>query len=297
MKKFNKTLLATLVFVSCSPMAMAVMTNSAGTLNGTIPVLKANAGGAAHSVAFSNDHAGGSTEGMVPGDKITLSYVLQDAEGDTDSSTTSIKWFTTTDGVGANKVMLGNDGKAVYTIPEKDAGLYLGAEIVEQTSTGVPTTGQTIVINDISKNDSSDNIPDGPIVGGTIGTAIVDSTAPTVNLIGSGGVLQVGHTYQFKVWYDVNNNGKQDAGELDASANYTYKWDFDGTSATTGTPGGYAIASTDNKDLTIPATNAEARNVFATAGADGVQGYSLKVDYQAKVKATRAPLKSSVARK
>lgn len=286
MKKFNKTLLATVIFASCSPLAMAVMTPSAGTLNGTVPVLKASAGGAAHSVAFANDHAGGSTDGMVPGDKITLSYVLQDAEGDTDSSTTSIKWFTTSDGVGANKVMLDNDGKAAYTIPEKDAGLYLGAEIVEQTSTGVPTTGQTITINDISKNDSSDNIPDGPIVGGTIGTAIVDSAEPTVNLIGKAdSKLQVGHTYQFKVWYDVNNNGKQDAGELDASANYGYKWFFDGTSATTGTAGGYAVASTDNKDLTIPATNANAKDVFATAGADGVQGYSLKVDYTAKVKA------------
>lgn len=286
MKKFSKSVLATLIFASCSPFAMAVMTDSAGTLNGTVPILKASAGGAEHSVAFANDHHSGSTDAMSPGDKISLSYVLQDAEGDTDSSTASIKWFTTTDGVGASKVMLsGNDGKADYTIQNADAGLYLGAEITEQTSTGVPTTGQTIVINDISKNDNSDNIPDGPIVGGTIGTAIVDSDAPTVNLIGKAdSKLLVGHTYQFKVWYDVNNNGKQDAGELDASANYSYKWFFDGTSATTGTAGGYAVSSTDNKDLVIPTTNANAKNVFATAGADGVQGYSLKVDYTAKVK-------------
>lgn len=287
MKTFNKTLLATMVFVSCSPLAMATMTDSAGTLNGTVPVLKATAGGVAHSVAFANDHHSGSTNAMTPGDKITLSFVLQDAEGDTDNSTASIKWFTTTDGVGANKKMLtGSDGKADYDIQPEDAGLYLGAEITEQTSTGVPTTGQTIVINDVSKNESSDNIPDGPIVGGTIGTAIVDSAEPTVNLIGKAdSKLQVGHTYQFKVWYDVNNNGKQDAGELDASANYGYKWVFDGNSATTGTAGGYAVSSTDNKDLTIPATNAEAKNVFASAGADGVQGYGLKVDYTAKVKA------------
>lgn len=287
MKNFNRTLLATFIFASCSPLAMAVMTDSAGTLNGTVPVLKANAGAAAHSVAFANDHHSGSTDAMTPGDKITLSHVLQDAEGDTDSSNASIKWFTTTDGVGANKKMLtGSEGQADYTIQAADAGLYLGAEIVEQTSTGVPTTGQTIVINDVSKNDSGDNIPDGPIVGGTIGTAIVDAAEPTVNLIGKAdSKLLVGHTYQFKVWYDVNNNGKQDAGELDASANYNYKWVFDGTSATTSTAGGNAVSSTDNKDLTIPATNAGAKDVFATAGADGVQGYGLKVDYTAKVKA------------
>lgn len=286
MKKFNKTVLATFIFASCSPFAMAVMTDSAGTLNGTAPVLVSGPGGADHSVAFENDHAGGSTDGMVPGDKISLGYLLHDAEGDTDNSTASIKWFTTTDGVSANKTMLaGSDGKAIYTIQNTDAGLYLGMEITEQTSTGVPKTGQTIVINDISKYDNSDNIPDGPIVGGTIGTAIVDSSEPTVNLIGKAdSKLLVGHTYQFKVWYDVNNNGKQDAGELDASANYTYKWFFDGTSATTNTAGGYAVSSTDNKDLIIPTTNVAAKNVFATAGADGVQGYSLKVDYTAKVK-------------
>ena len=286
MKKFSKSVLATLIFASCSPFAMAVMTDSAGTLNGTVPVLVSGPGGADHTVSFENDHAGGSTSGMVPGDKITLGYLLHDAEGDTDNSTASIKWFTTTDGVGANKTMLtGSDGKGNYIIQNADAGLYLGVEITEQTSTGVPTTGQTIVINDISKNDNSDNIPDGPIVGGTIGTAIVDSTEPTVNLIGKAdSKLLVGHTYQFKVWYDVNNNGKQDAGELDASANYSYKWFFDGTSATTGTAGGYAVSSTDNKDLVIPTTNANAKNIFAGAGADGVQGYSLKVDYTAKVK-------------
>ncbi|GDX04604.1 SinI family autotransporter-associated protein [Buttiauxella sp. A111] len=287
MKIFNKTLLATMVFVSCSPLSMATVTDSAGTLNGTVPVITSGPGGPEHSVSFTNDHAGGSTDGMVPGDKISMGYLEHDAEGDTNNSAASIKWFTTTDGVGANKTMLsGSDGKGFYTIQNTDAGLYLGAEITEQTSTGVPTTGQTIVINDVSKNESSDNIPDGPIVGGTIGTAIVDTAEPTVNLIGkSNSVLHVGHTYQFQVWYDVNSNGKKDAGELDASANYTYKWVFDGNSATTNTAGGYAVSTTDNKDLTIPATNAEAKNVFASAGADGVQGYGLKVDYTAKVKA------------
>lgn len=287
MKTFNKTLIASVLFAGCAHMASAEVTDSAGQLIGTLPVLKGTGTGAVdHSVTFNNGHESGSTAAMSPGDKITLSYLFTDKEGDTDSSKTSIKWFTSTDGHGANKIALANDGKESYTIAATDAGRYLGAEITEQTSTGTPNKGQTITINDISVNDSTDNIPDGPIVGGNIGVMIVDSAAPTVNLIGkANSQLLVGHTYQFKIWYDANNNNVMDADELDASSNYNYKWVFDGTSATTGTAGGYAVSSTDNKDLSIPETNASAKSIFASAGADGVQGYGLKVDYTAKVKA------------
>lgn len=289
MKRFNKTLLASLLFVGCSHVAMADMTESAGKVIGTVPVLKGTeAGSAAHSVSFSNGHEGGSTEAMVPGDKITLNYIFTDAEGDTDGSKTTIKWFTTSDGKGADKVAISNDGKDSYTLQASDAGRYLGAEIEEQTSTGTPAVGQKIMIEDVSTNTTTDGIPSGPVVGGNIGVMIADSTAPTVNLIGkANSELLVGHTYQFKAWYDVNNNHVWDAGELEATDNYTYKWVFNGVSATTGTTGGYAVSSTNNKDLVIPATNAQASSIFATAGADGVQGYSLKVDYAPKLKAVK----------
>lgn len=289
MQKFNKTLLASLLFVSCSHFAFAEMTESAGQLIGTVPVLKGTGTGATdHSVSFENGHESGSTEAMTPGDKITLKYNFIDTEGDTDNSKTTIKWYTTSDGAGGDKKALDNDGKDVYTIQATDAGRYIGAEITEESSTGKPTKGQLISIADISANDSADNIPAGPVVGGNIGVMIVDSTAPTVNLIGkANSELLVGHTYQFKSWYDVNNNGVWDAGEIDATDNYTYKWYFDGTSATTGTAGGYATSATNSKDLVIPATNAQATTIFATAGADGVQGYSLKVDYAPKLKSVR----------
>lgn len=289
MKKFNKTVLASLLFVGCSHFALADMTESAGKLIGTVPVLKGtDSGSTDHSVSFSNGHESGTSEAMSPGDKITLSYNFTDAQGDTDSSKTTIKWYSTSDGKGADKISIPNDGKDVYTLKESDAGRYIGAEITEQTSTGTPSVGQTLQIADISANDTTDNIPDGPVVGGNIGVEIVDSAAPTVNLVGKAdSQLLVGHTYQFKTWYDANNNHVWDAGELEATDNYTYKWVFDGTSATTGTAGGYAVGSTSNKDLVIPATNAEAKNIFAAAGADGVQGYSLKVDYSAKLKAVK----------
>ncbi|MFU2315120.1 SinI family autotransporter-associated protein [Rahnella sp. PCH160] len=289
MTKFNKTLLASLLFAGCSHVALADMTDSAGQLIGTIPVLRGTgASQTQHSVSFSNGHESGSSAAMSPGDKILLHYNFIDQEGDVDSSKTTIKWFTTSDGKGADRKSIDNDGNNTYTIAATDAGRYLGAEITEQSSTGTPSKGQLITIEDVSSNDAGDDIPSGPIVGGNVGVEIVDATAPTVNLIGkANSQLLVGHTYQFKTWYDANNNGTWDAGELEATSNYNYKWYFDGTSATTGTAGGYAVSATNNKDLVIPATNAQATSVFATAGADGVQGYSLKVDYAPLLKSVR----------
>lgn len=289
---FKKTVLSLLVAGSIVTCAQATMTESTGAINGTVPVLTGSkAGSTTHSVSFTVDHKSGSTSGMSPEDEVTLSYVFADSEKDIDSSTASIRWFTTADGKeSSTKTYLDNDGKAMYTINMSDAGKYLGAEITEQTSTGVPTTGQVITVMDISVNES--DIPDGPIIGGNIGVMIVDKDAPTVNLIeemvgASSTALHVDHTYQFKIWYDTNNDGVWDSGELDAAANYTYKWYFDGTSATTQTAGGYAVSSTDNKELTIPATNVEAKGIFAAAGNDGVQGYKLKVDYTAIVQAVK----------
>lgn len=289
MTKFNKTLLASLLFAGCSHVALADMTDSAGQLIGTVPVLRGTGvNQAEHSVSFSNGHESGSITAMSPGDKILLHYNFIDKEGDVDSSRTTIKWFTTSDGKGGDKKALANDGNNTYTIAVTDAGRYLGAEITEQTSTGMPSKGQVITIEDVSSNDTDDSIPSGPIVGGNVGVEIVDATAPTVNLIGkANSELLVGHTYQFKAWYDANNNGVWDAGELEATSNYNYKWFFEGTSATTGTAGGYAAAATNGKDLVIPATNGQATSVFATAGADGVQGYSLKVDYTPLLKSVR----------
>lgn len=293
MKSFNRTLLATLIFAGCSHMAFADVTGSAGQIVGTKPILTGTAAGAAdHTVSFSNGHESGSVTGMSPGDKITLSYILKDAEGDTDGSVQTITWFTTSDGQNDRKMITSAAGQGTYTLQQADAGRHIGASIVEETSTGVPTTGDVITIDDIATYDQTDNIPDGPVVGGTVATMIVDSAAPDVNLIGTANSeLKLGHTYQFKIWYDTNGNKVWDAGEVDASSNYSYDWVFDGVSATTATPGGNAVSSANNKDLILPTTNADAKNVFAAAGADGIQGYKLQVDYTAKVKAVLKTVK------
>lgn len=120
-------------------------------------------------------------------------------------------------------------------------------------------------------------------------TAIVDSENPTVNLTAKkGNLLQLGHQYQFKIAYDSNNNGQWDATDRETVSDsdptplislVNYKWMFDGISPN-GTKGGYAVSTTDNNTILIPKTNAEASQVLAGAGVDGVQGYELKVDYQ-----------------
>ena len=120
-------------------------------------------------------------------------------------------------------------------------------------------------------------------------TAIVDSENPTVNLTAKkGNLLQLGHKYQFKIAYDSNNNGQWDATDRETVSDsvptplislVNYKWMFDGVSPN-GTKGGYAVNTTNNNTILIPKTNAEASQVLAGAGVDGVQGYELKVDYQ-----------------
>lgn len=119
--------------------------------------------------------------------------------------------------------------------------------------------------------------------------AIVDSENPTTNLIAiKSNKLAIGHQYRFILAWDSNKNGQWDASDLQTVSSTDlrpltsvsqYKWLFDGQSAS-GLPGGYAVNSTDNHDISIPDTNALAKNIFANAGADGVQGYALKVDYK-----------------
>lgn len=118
--------------------------------------------------------------------------------------------------------------------------------------------------------------------------AIVDAEAPGINLLETkGNILQLGHSYQFKVAYDSNKNGKWDATDRTTVSDtdmtplislIDYKWLFDGISAH-GFKGGYATSSTENHDLNVPHENKDAALLLADAGSDGLQGYELKVDF------------------
>lgn len=119
--------------------------------------------------------------------------------------------------------------------------------------------------------------------------AIVDTQNPGINLIGlKSNKLALGHQYRFILAWDSNKNGQWDASDLQTVSSTDlrpltdvthYQWLFDGKSSS-GMPGGYAASTTDNHDISIPVTNAEAKTVFPNAGKNGVQGYELKVDYK-----------------
>ncbi|MDK9362342.1 inverse autotransporter beta domain-containing protein [Lelliottia wanjuensis] len=119
--------------------------------------------------------------------------------------------------------------------------------------------------------------------------AIVDTQNPTTNLIGiKSNKLALGHQYRFILAWDSNKNGQWDASDLQTVSSTDlrpltevthYRWLFDGKS-TNGMPGGYAASNTDNQDISIPVTNAEAKAIFPAAGINGVQGYQLRVDYK-----------------
>lgn len=119
-------------------------------------------------------------------------------------------------------------------------------------------------------------------------TAIVDTRNPTINLTEiKNNQLLLGHEYQFKVAYDSNRNGKWDASDRETISDtnptpiislVNYKWLFDGVNQQ-GEKGGKANSDTDNHNLTLPATNAQAGQVLASAGSSGLQGLELKVSF------------------
>ena len=121
-------------------------------------------------------------------------------------------------------------------------------------------------------------------------TAIVDVQNPNLNLTEiKDNKLLPGHEYQFRAAYDSNGNGKWDTSDRENLTDeistpivslINYKWVFDGVNDQ-GEKGGYANQDTNNHNLKIPVENAQATQVFASAGNSGIQGYQLKVDFEA----------------
>lgn len=120
-------------------------------------------------------------------------------------------------------------------------------------------------------------------------TAIVDTQNPDVNLTATkGNQLLLGHEYQFRVAYDSNKNGQWDPTDRETVSDtdktpiislVNYKWVFDGINPQ-GEKGGYANSNTDNHNLVISDTNAQANTVLASAGKSGIQGFELKADFE-----------------
>ena len=276
---------------------------STGTIVGTLPKIKlpgASANDDGQHVKVEVDRSGrtggatASTDGEKQfhvGDKITASWDINDLEGDTDSTgltKKTIKWMCYSDQSKTNGRVLqgdGTDGSATYTIADGDADCYIGLQITPTTETGDPRGGTLVDLADLSTaaggGSDSDDIPEGPVVDANVNVTIYDAADTTVNLLSDATVkLHTGHTYKAILWKDTNGNDKYDDGvDTDVTSQYDYMWVFSGQSATAATSGD---SSVQNQDLVIPETNADAKGVLSSAGADGVQGNSLSIKYKRK---------------
>lgn len=232
------------------------------------------------------------------GDKVTLSWVIGDTEGDLDSGTKgdngatkeTVQWMSYKDASGAEPKQIGTAGSDSYTITEADRGRYIGVTLTPTTQTGIPIAGDQLYLLDLSTDtgggDNDDDVPSGPVVNDNLKVSIYEDNT-TTNLIGSSTKLKTATTYKVLLWSDENGNDRYDTGE-DVTANYNYRWRFTGTSLQLGTAGGIVAESWNNQPLVIPVTNAEAKAAFDNSGGglvignDGVQGYGLSIEYEHK---------------
>lgn len=281
--------------------AYAALTGATGTIRGVIPVLKA-AGGGVHSVDFKAATAVAGE--LKTGDTITMTYKYTDADEDADDSTTTVQWFYVPEaGKGAPVAITASSGNAtgltdgsqggssVIKIPGVATGSIIKAIITEQSVTGDLRTGHTITYNDVAKEgtygvgpegepggttEGTTDVPNKPIEPGEGTTAwIVDDAAPTVNLIGSADKLKVGHNYSFKLM----------DGTTDITNTVNYQWKLNGTSATEGKAAPATFFNANGGWLAPTNT----LGMAISGSKDGVQGYSLIVDYTAKPVAVVVP--------
>lgn len=259
----------------------------ADTAHVTVTVDRHGRAGDASSAAYRQLHVG---------DTVTVTWGIGDTQGDIDgeggtknnATKATIKWTSFTDDSGAGGVELAT-GDNSYTIKKADISKYIGLKITPTTTTGDPATGIELTLNDISSNDGggddTDDLPSGPVVDDNLHVVIHEEGSNT-NLLTTATKLKTNTTYQVLLWSDKDGDGTYDAGE-DVTNDYHYRWRFTGTSLQLGTAGGIANPSTNDADLVIPVTNAQAKTAFdyasgITIGNDGIQGYGLSIDYQHK---------------
>lgn len=283
-----------------------VTTASTGAVNGTAPWIESDSTDKVKDHLKVTVDRSGRTGGFVStdtsdinmqlhvGDKITVSWVIGDAEGDVDGqgaetvnakTKATIKWKSYTDQSGGNASTIGTAGSDTYTITEADKDLYIGLDIEPNTTTGIPSKGTLINLFDLSSaaggGSDSDDLPTGPVVDDSVKVMIYDAADPTVDLLTSSSVtLHTTHTYKVRFWKDADNDGVYDAGETDVTSSYDYRWVFTGNSAQDSNPVPGGDSTVSNGDLVIPATNAEATSIFSSAGPAGVQGYGLAIKYR-----------------
>ncbi|MBF7980726.1 MULTISPECIES: Ig-like domain-containing protein [Rahnella] len=135
------------------------MTAATGILNGTPPVIKNNAGDS-NKVDFKKISEHDDSDELDDGDIVTLTWELQDNEGDADATLASIVW--TCDHPTKGSRVLATQVNS-YTITSADYGCDISVALQPKTQTGIPRSGDAITVTDISAYDDNDNIIEGPV--------------------------------------------------------------------------------------------------------------------------------------
>lgn len=141
------------------PHAGEFMTAATGILNGTPPVIKNNSG-ESNKVDFKKISEHDDTDELDEGDIVTLTWELQDNEGDADATLASIVW--TCDHPTKGSRVLATQVNS-YTITSADYGCNISVALQPQTQTGIPRTAEALTVADVSAYDDSDNITEGPV--------------------------------------------------------------------------------------------------------------------------------------
>lgn len=302
----KKVALAMMIAAGTLSSAYAVMTGNTGPIIGLAPVLSSPETKAAHSVDFSSN----TPDGLVTGSVVTMTYSYKDSDGDLDDSIKTVQWFyvpgngtgtpvaipsSGTKATTADGTTMGSD---VITIPDAALGGVLKVVVTETSISGDPIRGRTITYDNIALQGKSVDPANPEVEEPTDGTEapvgpdenkpgiiepgaevkpgiyLSSDTAFANNLIGTPATkLNVGESYVFRLF------GAD--GTTDLTSTVNYNWRIMGTSATTGTaaPAGGFVTSTTDANYVIP-TNADGKAL--TGSDDGVQGFSLAVDYNAK---------------
>lgn len=299
----KKVALALMIAAGTITSAYAVVTGSTGTIRGVIPVLKSASGADIHAVDFATN----GTNPLMPvtGDTITMTYKYTDTDGDADNSTTTVHWYyVPANGTapqveittGITNALAGDTtdsagGSSAVVIPDEALGAIIKAVITEKSVTGDLNTGYTLTYDNVSKPGAITPGPDGGTdTGGGGETTVPDQpvgpgadlipaiyattdTGFTTNLLAAENAnikLKVGATYQFKLF------GSD--GTTDLTSTVNYKWKLTGSSATTHIAAPETLFNPD-ANFVVPA-NVAAQAIVASP--DGVQGFGLAVDYNAK---------------
>lgn len=135
------------------------ITGSAGTIIGTIPVIQ-NASHDTGKINISKDNTHDAGKQLDVGDTLSLSWQLEDSEGDTDATTASTVWTCNHPQKGLRVLATHQQS---YTVSSQDLGCSIGVSLQPQTSTGSPRANVALDIPDISTYDQTDNIIDGPV--------------------------------------------------------------------------------------------------------------------------------------